>query len=320
MSGLIARRLGASALLTALILVLSFGLAEALPGGPGGVAEDPRVSPAQAERLRAAWGLDRPVTERFLRFVGGTVRGDWGPSLSRQRPVAEVLADAIPWTLLLAAAGLAIEFVLGLALGLAAARRPGGAVDHLVRAAAVTIHSIPTFWLALGLLALFALHWQLLPAGGIGDPTASGSVLARIVDLLRHVTLPALAVGLPAAGGLAHLVRATLVDPVDAPLHLAARARGLRPARRLLVHRLPLAAAPLLQAAGLSIGSALSGALAAEAVFGWPGVGRIALDALAARDHPLLIASAGLAAFGVVVGSAVAELLHAGLDPRVRDA
>src|SRR5690606_31912822 len=92
------RPLGASALLTALILVLSFGLAEALPGGPGGVAEDPRVSPAQAERLRAAWGLDRPVTERFLRFVGGTVRGDWGPSLSRQRPVAEVLADAIPWT------------------------------------------------------------------------------------------------------------------------------------------------------------------------------------------------------------------------------
>ncbi len=318
MPGLIIRRLVVATLLAALVACGTFALVHALPGGPGAIPEDPRVSPAQAARLRAAWGLDRPAGERFGRFLAAAVRGDWGPSLARNRPASDVLAAALPWTLLLAGTALAIELAGGLLLGLAAARRPGGILDHLLRAASVTLHSIPDFWLALGLLALVALRWRMLPAGGVGG-TLEGAPAAP-VELLRHLVLPALALGLPAAAGAAQFVRAALVEVAHEPFLLAARARGLTPVRRIVVHELPAAAAPLLQLAGLSAGSLLSGSLAVEVVFGWPGVGRVVVEALAARDYPVLVAGAALSAVAVVFASAAAEIAHAALDPRVRDA
>lgn len=317
MPELIARRLAAAALLAALVVCGTFALVHALPGGPGSIPEDPRVSPAQAARLRAAWGLDRPLGEQFVRFLGAAASGDWGPSLARHRPASEVLAAALPWTLLLAGAALAIELTGGLLLGLAAARRPGGGLDHLLRAVGVTVHSIPDFWLALGLLALLALRWRILPAGGVGTLLEDSPV--GPAELLRHLALPALAIGLPAAAGSAQFVRAALVEVAHEPFLLAARARGLTPVRQIVVHQLPVAAAPLLQVAGLSAGTVLSGSLAVEVVFAWPGMGRVVFEALAARDYPVLVAGAGLSAVAVVLASAAAEIAHAALDPRVRD-
>ena len=320
MPRLLVRRLAVAAALVLAVVSASFLLVEALPGGPGAIPEDPRVPPAQAERLRAAWGLDRPLAERYVRFLVSALAGDWGPSLAQHRPAAQVIGAALPWTLLLSGAALLIELAGGLALGLAAARRPGGVLDRTTSVAALALRAVPGFWLALILLSAFAVRWPLAPAGGVSTPGLAGGPLARSADLLAHLALPALAAGLPAAAGAARFVRAALLEIAGEPFVLAARARGLAPLRVLFGHALRAAAAPLLQLLGFSLGGVLSGALAVEVVFAWPGLGRVVFDALAARDYPVLVAGAALSAVAVIAASALAELAHAALDPRVRDA
>ena len=317
----VAHRLAGAALLAFVVVSAAFFLVHAMPGGPGRIADDPRVPPAHAERLRAHWGLDRPLVERYGRFLVAAARGDWGPSLAQQRPASRVLAEALPWSVALALAALAIELGGGLALGAAAATRPHGVLDHALRAASLVVRAVPGFWLGLLLIGVFAVRWPLLPAGGVSTAGLEDAPLAaRAADLLRHLMLPALAAGLPAAAGAARFVRAALLEVAGEPFLLAARARGLRSAAVLTRHALPAAAAPLVQLAGFGFGGLFSGALAIEVVFAWPGLGRVTYDALLARDYPVLVAGAALAAIAVIAGSTLAELAHAALDPRVRDA
>jgi peptide/nickel transport system permease protein len=314
------RRLAAAAALLVAVVSGAFLVVHALPGGPGVIPEDPRVPPSQAQRLRAAWGLDRPLPERYVRFLFAAARGDWGPSLAQHRPAAQVVGEALPWTLLLDGTALAIELGGGLALGLLAARRAGGHLDRLLRGSTLALRAVPGFWLALLLLGTFAVRWPLLPAGGVTSPGLAGGAWTGLRDLVAHLALPALAVGLPAAASAARFVRAALLEIASEPFLVAARARGLGRARVLFAHSLRAAAAPLLQLVGFSCGALLSGSLAVEVVFAWPGLGRVTYDALAARDYPVLVAGAALAAAAVIAGSAAAELAHAALDPRVRDA
>jgi peptide/nickel transport system permease protein len=317
---LLVRRLAVAAALLFVVVSASFVLVHSLPGGPGTIPEDPRVPPEQAERVRRAWGLDRPLGERYLRFVAAAARGDWGPSLAEHRPAAAVIGDALPWTLLLSGTALGVELVGGLLLGLLAARRPGGPLDRVLRTATLGLRAVPGFWLALLLLGTFAVRWRLAPAGGVASATPAAGPFAAFADLLAHLALPALAVGLPAAAGTARFVRAALLEIAGEPFLVAARARGLSSRRVLFGHALRAAAAPLMQLVGFSLGALLSGSLAVEVVFAWPGLGRVAFDAIGARDYPVLVASAALAATAVIVGSAIAELAHAALDPRVRGA
>ncbi len=319
MGAAIARRLAGAFALLLLVLAGVFALLEALPGEPGAVFEDPRVPVAQRERLRAIYGLDRPAPERLARFYLGALSGEWGHSLASHRPVTEVLGAALPWTLLLALAALALEFGLALPLGLWAARRAGGPADHALRAGSLALWALPSFWLGLLLLLVFAFRLPLLPPGGTSTPGAeSWPLAARALDLARHLWLPALALGLPAAAGTARFVRASLLEVANEPFLLAARARGLPPRALLWRHALRAAASPILQAFGFSLAALLSGALAVEVVFGWPGLGRVTYDALVARDYPVLLAGAALSAATVLGGSLIAELAHLALDPRVR--
>jgi peptide/nickel transport system permease protein len=319
-AALILRRLAGAGARILLVATAAFLLVRALPGGPGTIPEDPRVPPAHAERLREQWGLERPLAEQYARFLAAAAAGDWGPSLAQNRPAVDVVLDALPWTLGLALVALALELAGGLAIGAAAARHPGGRLDHLLRVTTLAIHAIPGFWLALLLLAAFAVRLPLLPAGGTPALDAGLPWPARLFELGRYVALPALAIGLPAAAGAARFVRAALIEVAGEPFVLAARARGL--ARRIVFfrHALAAAAGPLLQNLGFSIGALLSGSLAVEIVFSWPGLGRAAYDALLARDYTVLVACATLSASAVVAGSTLAELAHAAADPRTRDA
>ena len=319
MTAALLRRLATAATVLFLVVSATFLLLEALPGGPDAIAEDPRVSPAARARLRRSLGLEQPLAERYLRFVAATARGDWGVSLVDQRPVARVIVEAAPHTAALAVAALAIELLLGVPLGVAAARRAGGRFDRALRAGSLALWSIPSFWLGLALVVTVALRVPWLPAGGLASPDSAGWPLpARLADLARHLALPALALGLPAAAGTARFARAALLEVEHEPFVLAARARGLGRRTLFLRHELLPASAPLVEAAGLSAAALLSGSLAVEVVFSRPGLGRLAYEALGARDYPVLLAATTCAAAAVVAASVLAELLHSLLDPRAR--
>lgn len=316
MARLLARRAAAATIVVWVIVSSAFGLTQLLPGGPGALNEDPRIPVAQRHRVRAALGLDAPLPVRYLRFLAAAARGDWGVSFASQRPVRTLIADAAPPTLALAGAALAVELLLGVPLGALAARRAGRAFDHALRALSLLVWSLPSFWLGLLLLTLFALRWPLFPPGGAS--AAGLTVSGGAIDLLRHLVLPAAALGLPAAAATARHVRALLREAADETFLLAARARGIGHGRLLVRHLFWPASAPIVELAGLSAAALLSGALAVEVVFSRPGLGRLAHDALVARDYPVLLATAAVSAAAVAVASFCADAIQAAIDPRHR--
>lgn len=321
MSRALLARLASALVACWIVLTAVFFLLRLLPGDPGTIFEDPRIPQEQRLRLRSIYGLDRPLPEQYLRWLGGVARGEWGYSLSQHRPVGQILRETAPNTLLLSSAALVLELGLGLVLGVAAAARAGSLADRGLRVLSITLWSLPTFWFGLMLLGALAVAWPLLPPGMMRsvDADAFGPV-GRALDLLRHLALPAAAIGLPAAAATARFVRSTVLERLAEPYVQSARARGLSPGRVLWTHALRSGLAPIAQLAGLSLAALLSGTIAVEVVFAWPGIGRATYDALVARDYPLLLAGTALSATFVLAGSFLAEALQAWLDPRLRDA
>ena len=320
MTRLLLVRIAASLLLSWLVLTGVFFLLHLLPGDPGAAFEDPRVPRAQRERLREIYGLDRPLAVQYGRWLAGIATGEWGYSFSQQRPVGAILGETLPPTLLLSATALAVELTVGFALGMLAAVRAHRFVDHLIRACSLALWSVPAFWFGLLLFLLFAIEWRFFPAGGWREVGSRAGALAAGGDIGWHLVLPALALGLPAGAATARFVRATLLEQLSAPFVTSALARGLSPSRVLWRHALRAGLGPITQVAGLSLAALLSGTLAVEVVFAWPGLGRATYEALVARDYPLLLAGTAVSALAVLAGSFVAETIHAALDPRVRDA
>jgi peptide/nickel transport system permease protein len=308
------------AALVLLLLVLSatFLLLEAAPGDPARLVVSPRVPPAQRDALHRALGLDRPLGERYLRWLGAAARGDWGVSFAQGRPVAALVGEALPPTLLLAAAAIFVQVVLGTWLGIQAARRRGTRVDDAIRFAALLLYALPAFWLGLLAVLLFHNAVHLFPASHLRSATPPGGV-AGVLDVLHHLTLPALVLGLVSAGELARFLRGTLIEVLGQEHVRAARARGLSEVRIVWLHALRNALPPVVQVLGITLPALLSGALVVEVVFSWPGLGRLAYNAILTRDYPVVLATTALAGALVVAGTLVADLLHHLLDPRLRD-
>lgn len=316
------RRLAASFLLLYLVLTATFFLLHLAPGSPLNLlAEDRRLPAEQRENLKRIYGLDRPLPVQYVRWLAATARGDWGTSFTYQRPVASVVLDAVPATLLLAFAALLVEQAAGLVLGIAAARRPGSATDHGIRVASLLVFSLPGFWLGLMAILLFSLVWPVLPAGHMYSVGAAELAPgARLLDLLRHLVLPSLVLGLTQAGAVTRYVRASVLDVLGQEYIRAARAKGISERRVVWVHALRNALPPLIQVMALSLGALLSGVVIAEVVFSWPGIGRLTFEAILSRDYPLVLATTAFAAVMVLLTNLAADVLHALADPRVRDA
>ncbi|HEV8632213.1 MAG TPA: ABC transporter permease [Thermoanaerobaculia bacterium] len=312
--GWLLRRLGGALLLLLLVVSATFVVLHALPGDPAGLLLDPRVPPAARAQLRHLWGLDAPLAVQYGRWLADAARGDWGSSFVHHRPAGAVLREALPYTLLLGLAALLVEIAVALPLGVLAARHRGGTADHLLRVGSLLLHALPTFWLGLMALLLLAYRFPLFPAGHAAEATGGGGL-----DLLRHLALPALVLGLSGAGGLLRLVRGSLLAALPEEPLRAARARGLSEARVVWVHGLRRAGAPLLQLLGLSLPALLGGALVVEVVFSWPGLGRVAYLAVLTRDLPLVLACTAWSGALVVAGSLLADLLTAAADPRQRE-
>ena len=314
-SGWLLRRAAGALLMLLLVVSATFVVMHALPGDPTELLLDARVPASARAQLMKLWGLDRPLLEQYGRWIVRAAQGDWGTSIVHHRAATAVLASAMPYTLLLGGAALFVEVLVALPLGVLAARRRGGAADHLLRVGSLLLYALPTFWLGLMALLLFAYRWPLFPAGHTGAADGTGGT----GELLRHLALPALVLGLSGAGALLRLVRGSMLAALpDEPLR-AARARGLSERRVVWVHGLRRAAAPLLQLLGLSLPALLGGALVVEVVFSWPGLGRVTYLAVQTRDLPLVLACTAWSGALVVLGSLLADLATAAADPRVRE-
>jgi peptide/nickel transport system permease protein len=319
--GFLLRRIGASLLLLLLILTFTFFLLRLIPGDPIHVFEGQRLSPEQQQRLRQIYGLDRPLPAQYLHWLSSVARGDWGTSLSQQRPVSTALGEAVPATAILALAALAIEYALALLLGIVSALRQGSALDHGIRIVTLILYSQPTFWLGLMMVLLFSYVWPVLPASHMHSVDADlMSPGGRLLDLARHLLLPALAAGLGTAGGTARFLRASLIEVMSQDYIRAARAKGLSEWRVVWVHGMRNAIVPLIQVFAIQLPVLLSGALIVEVVFSWPGLGQLTFLAISTRDYPLILGAVALSAVLVVLGNLLADVLHAMFDPRVRDA
>jgi peptide/nickel transport system permease protein len=320
--GYLLRRLAASLLILLLVLTLTFFFLHLLPGDPLHFFEGQHVlTLAQQRNLQRIYGLDRPLPEQYLRWIGSVARWDWGTSISQQRPVSTALAEALAATVVLSLAALAVEYGLALLLGIVSARRRGSAVDHAIRVGTLLLYSQPVFWVGLMAILLFSYVWPVLPAGHMHSVDADlMSPAGRLLDLARHLLLPALVMGLAVTGGTARFLRASLIEVMSQDYIRTARAKGLSERRVLWVHGLRNAIVPLILVFTLSLPGLLSSAVVVEVVFSWPGLGRLLFQAVGTRDYPLILGATALSATLVVLSNLLADVLHALADPRVRDA
>ena len=319
----LARR-AAARLVHALAVVLaaataSFVLLHVAPGDPiTASVEQPGLDPAARARLRARYALDRPLPEQYARWLGAAARGDLGWSHTQQRPVRDVLAEALPRSALLVGTALALSFGAGVALGGFAGWRPRHPAARLLGAAAVVLHAAPEFVIGLLLVATVALRLALLPAGGYADPLADAllSPAEQFADRLRHLALPALALALGWTAVVARHQRAAVADVAGEDFVRTARAKGLSEGRVFARHALRAALAPTLALVGLALPALVGGAVVTESVFAWPGMGLVATQAVAARDYALVTGAVVAGSAAVALGALAADVLHAWADPR----
>ena len=319
MKRLILRRMLALVPLVWLVATLTFVVVQAAPGSYADTIDNPRLSPETRELISARYGLDRPPLEQYLSWLGAVATGDLGTSFMYKQPVSTVLARALPPTLLLAGAALIFDLVLGLVLAVAAARRPYGWVDRITSILSLGLYGIPSFWLAGLFILVFSLLLGWFPASHMHSVDAARLTgLPRLVDLLRHLVLPALCLGLVGAAGTARYLRATLLDVRSSRFMLAARARGISERRLLWVHALRPALLPVVTLLGLSLPILVSGSVVIETIFSWPGMGQVAYNAARARDIPLILGATLIGAAAVILGNLVADVLYFVVDPRTR--
>ncbi len=321
MLGFVARRLGFAVVSVAAVVLITFVLVHAAPGAPMlGTPERTLASPETIARQRALFGLDRPLPEQLRRDTLNLARGQLGQSFVLHRPVADVLAEALPNTLLLGGTALVASLLLGLAAGAAQAARHRSRTDTALGVVTLVLYSVPVFWLGLVLLLVFGeqLHW--LPVSGMTSAASHDGLGAasRVLDVARHLVLPAASLALVQAAAFARFQRSALVETLGA-LHIrSARARGLPERAVLLRHALRAALAPTITLAGLSVPYFLAGSVLVESIFGWPGLGRVTYDAIFARDYNVITAVALVAGVLVAIGNLLADLAVAVADPRVR--
>jgi peptide/nickel transport system permease protein len=305
-----------------LVATITFVLLQLAPGDPlTRVAESTFISRDVIEQQRRNFGLDRPVVVQYGLYLGNLIRGDLGYSFREHRPAWHAIRDRVGNTVLLAAAGLTIMFALGIAAGAWQGAHPGSRGDTAVSLLTLTIYSTPVFWLGVVFVLVFAEGLQWLPATGATDPVTYGqlSPLGRAWDRLTHLALPALTLGLAGAATTARFQRAAMLDVIAQDYIRTARAKGL-PERAVLVrHALRTALLPTVTLFGLAFPLLLSGTVLVETVFAWPGMGKLTVDAIEARDYAVVTGTAILAAILVVVGNLVADVLYRLLDPRTRE-
>jgi len=326
MTRFILRRVAGAIPLVLGVATVIFFVVQLAPGDPARLLLAPGVDEAVIEQTRANFGLDQPLPVRYVTWLGSLARGDLGYSYSHGRPVAQVIGDMLPNTLILSGAALLVAFLAGIAIGIVQAVRPYSAADSVLSVIALFFYSMPSFWLALMLILVFSYfarnvwEWPIwFPASGVRSPDYD--LLGpwdQIKDRISHMVLPVTALSLVLAAGVARYTRGSLLEVVRQDYIRTARAKGLPERTVILKHALRNALIPVVTLLGLYLPVLFSGTVFIETVFAWPGMGKTIVDAIGTRDYPLVMASSLIFAGMVVVGNLVADLLYAWVDPRIR--
>jgi peptide/nickel transport system permease protein len=300
------------------VVTLMFFLIRLAPGDPALLLVGPTATQEQLAAQRKALGLDRPLPQQYVAWLGRFVRGDWGTSIATGRPVRSMISAAWPATVKLVGLSLLLSYLLGIVVGAIQAARNGW-LDTTLSVITVTLFALPGYWLGLMLVMVFTYWARALPAfGAAGFDADFLTGWERLADRLRHLALPLATLTLIGIGGTARFVRGAMLDVRSAPHVAIAYAKGLSPAQVTLRHVLRNALIPVLTLLGLSLPALFSGAVFIEAIFAWPGVGRIMVEAVGARDYPVIMAATAVSATLVVIGNLLAEALAAWADPRLR--
>jgi peptide/nickel transport system permease protein len=301
------------------IVVLGFLLLKLAPGDAADViaGESGFATPETMAAIRRNLGLDVPVLQQLLAYLGGLAQFNLGFSARYNMPVADLIAQRLPATLLLMGAAISLAFLVGVLLGAAMATTAGTWVDRLIAAIVTLFYSIPGFWISLMLIVLFSVKLGWLPSGGTESIGSGYTGVQAAVDRLRHLALPAVSLALFFIAIYARVTRAAMLEVAHHDFVRTARAKGVRRRRVALRHILPNALLPVTTLAGVHAGGVLGGAVVVETVFSWPGLGRLAFEAVGRRDYTVLLGILLLSSLVVVLINTLVDLLQAWLDPRI---
>ena len=301
----IARRVAISIpLILAIATIVFIMLRVALPGDPAVIMAGDRATPELIEQIRENLGLDRPVYEQYVIFLIHAAQGDLGRSVKFREPVAGVIANAFPFTATLTFLSVSLGTLIGILIGVITAINRGTWIDNISIVFVVFFYSIPTFWLGLILILIFAVNLRMLPVQGIGT--------------WKHFVMPTITLGIGQVALIARLTRSSMIEVLSAPYIQTARAKGLKQQAVIFKHALRNVLIPIITIVGLSIGGLLGGAVITESIFGLPGVGRLAIEAIHNRDYPMIQGTVLLVATSFVFVNLIVDVFYAYIDPRIR--
>ena len=306
------QRIALGALVIVFASALTFFFVNLAPGGPASIMRFD-VTAEQREALIKRMGLDKPVTERYVDWAAGAIRGDLGTSLLTDEPVTQRIGERLPNTLTLAGAALTLSIALGIPIGLIQALRRGSAVDHILSLLSAIGLAVPVFWLGIVLILIFAVSLRVLPSAGV-----TGIATDTLVDRLQHLVLPMVVLATSVLPTVVRFMRSAAIEVLHEDYIRTARSKGLAPRVVVSRHALRNALIPVVSAIGALVPRLLGGTVVTEAVFSWPGLGRLALEAAQGRDYPLITGLTVVAAAIAVATTVLVDFAYTRIDPRVR--
>lgn len=301
------------------VIVLNFTILRLAPGDPALVlaGEQGAADAAFVDQIRADFGLDRPIPVQLGLYIRSLATFDLGVSFREQRPIVKIIGERLPATLLLTLAALAVSLLIGIPLGAVAARRPNHALDVALTTISTAFFAMPLFWTGLLAILVFSVWLNWLPSYGMFTVGGSGDWLATLLDVTRHLILPALTLALFYLAIYLRVARAAVLDVIGSDFVRTARALGLPAGRIWRQHILRNALLPVITFASLQAGHMIGGSVIIETVFAWPGIGRLAFDALLQRDYNLLLSIFFMSTILVMSFNLLADALYAFIDPRI---
>ena len=318
----VAARVAQGLALVVAVVVLNFMLVHAAPGDPvetiagasGGMSQELK------DQLRTQYGLDKPFTTQLAVYLGKVAHGDLGQSYYFNLPVADLILERMPATLLLVFTAVLGAFLVGTTLGVLSARKPNGLLSQLITVGSLVGFAAPVFWIGIMLMILFASVLPWFPVAGMraADAATERGSLADVLDVLHHLVLPSVTLGIIYLAQYSRLARASTLDVLGSDYIRTARAKGLAERVVLFKHALRNAVLPVVTVLGLQFGNVLAGAVLVETVFNWPGLGRLAFDSVLRRDYPTILGVLLLSAVVVVIMNQVTDMVYRLVDPRIR--